>query len=443
MNPDSPLSTTNHSKRNRLSLGEVADMMRRKDAGRIYAKPLAPTDSSQGQIYLRSGKGPEVFNVLPHDPIYLDTSPPKNPNFKAPLNFHWMDDEGNTFRAPGAQLILYPEYPEVRLSGLINKAEWAPREVIRDRSERRGRLLIAGIRSSGAILAYAMPAEDRSPDDSKLFTDEIGVFHQLAYSGIPPRARLIETLREIHQEGWVRGCRLKSDGSVEPYDAQNGPGYTLEALLDIRPNSNCEPDFEGWEIKTHSKRSSTPITLFTPEPDGGLYGEDGLEKFIRQHGYESKKKGRLNFSSRHRAGKHNQKTGLKLVGYDYRGQRLEDLHGGLRLIDEDGNPKAKWSFAKLIDMWNRKHARAAYVRYERRERNGHTEYRFGPKVRIGIGTDFHLFLDALARDEAFFDPGSKLTGLHTGNTKVKARSQWRIPARYLNGLYDEMTKVTL
>ncbi len=40
---------------------------------------------------------------------------------------------------------------------------------------------------------------------------------------------------------------IKSDGSITPYLARNGGGYTLEAELGILPNSYSEPDLLGWE----------------------------------------------------------------------------------------------------------------------------------------------------------------------------------------------------
>ena len=46
----------------------------------------------------------------------------------------------------------------------------------------------------------------------------------------------------------------------------------------IIPNGRSEPDYMGWEMKAYS---SGRITLMTPEPDGGMYGEAGVKAFVR------------------------------------------------------------------------------------------------------------------------------------------------------------------
>jgi hypothetical protein len=423
------------------SLHSVIENMRSLGAERIYSKKLAANDSSRGQYYVGAANSFNTFNLLPHSYTWLDTSPPKYSNFKASLIFRWMDDEGSTFLAPGAQLILYPNYPEVRLSGLTKGTHWSPESVIMERSDADGRLLILGVCPDGTILGYGMNAEDRSSEYQKYVVDRLGVFDQLSLPDRNPEGKLLEGLKEIHREGWIPGRKLEADGSVVDYDRSNGAGYTLEACLGIRPNAECRPDFEGWELKAHS---SNPITLFTPEPDGGFYAEEGAKQFIRQHGYPSSSEdGRLNFSSRHRAGQTNEKTNLELTGYSLEEQSIEDPAGGLKLLDEDGNVAAMWSFAKLLSMWKNKHGRAVYVPYERREQDGRYEYRYGPNVRVAWGTDFRNFLTALKRNAAFFDPGSKLTGIDTGSPNVKVRSQWRIPPDEIGLLYNETEEVSL
>ncbi len=78
--------------------------------------------------------------------------------------------------------------------------------------------------------------------------------------------------------------------------------YTLEAALGIRPNGRAEPDYQGWEVKQYSVRdftrfsAKTPVTLLTPEPDGGLYNDD-IQQFMMTHGYADRNgvPDRLNF----------------------------------------------------------------------------------------------------------------------------------------------------
>ena len=92
---------------------------RMKDLGaiKIYAKRLAPQDNSKNQLYL--GSNYSALNVIPHGEVYTDGSlaaGSKRERAKAEIKFFWIDEHG-LYHAPHAQFILYPKYPEVRMSG--------------------------------------------------------------------------------------------------------------------------------------------------------------------------------------------------------------------------------------------------------------------------------------------------------------------------------------
>ena len=53
---------------------------------------------------------------------------------KADVRFFWLDEEV-LHPAPNAQLILYPKYPEVRMSGFLMGCSKAPSELMRQRLE--------------------------------------------------------------------------------------------------------------------------------------------------------------------------------------------------------------------------------------------------------------------------------------------------------------------
>src|SRR5258707_14562892 len=97
----------------------------------VLCKPLAENDNSKNQVYL--GPGFTALNMLPHGDVVPDKSS-KEPNFKSSLEFAWIDEDLKLSRAPGAQLILYPDYPEVRLSGFLRGSETAPSALMRPRS---------------------------------------------------------------------------------------------------------------------------------------------------------------------------------------------------------------------------------------------------------------------------------------------------------------------
>jgi hypothetical protein len=84
-------------------------------AVRAFCKPLAENDNSKQQIYL--GGNLDVVQMFPFEAVEA-TPNGKNSTYKAKLDFVWVGD-GVTEQATGAQLILYPQYPEVRLSGFL------------------------------------------------------------------------------------------------------------------------------------------------------------------------------------------------------------------------------------------------------------------------------------------------------------------------------------
>lgn len=249
------------------------------------------------------------------------------------------------------------------------------------------------------------------------------------------KVKVLEALRLIHAGGFHTSCKMNTNGSVLPYNASNGGGFTLEALLGIPPNSKAEPDYLGWEIKSHS---SNRVTLMTPEPKGGFYGEQGAKAFVERYGH-AVKDGGMYFTGGHKIGMPCTATGLtmQLTGYDPVSGKLLDVRGAVRLVDSAGYEAASWGFAELLTHWNCKHAFAAYVRYTSQKTP--IAYRYDTPVLMGEHTDFGKFLHALCTGAIVFDPGSKVTHAHTAQSKVKARSQFRINTNNLGLLYQTLT----
>ena len=93
-----------------------------------------------------------------------------------------------------------------------------------------------------------------------------------------------------------------------------------------------------------------------------------------------------------------------------------------------------WHFAGLIEHWNKKHAKAAYVPYLARNAPVQ-QYNYGDRVRLGENTNFLKFLNAMAKGIVIYDPGIKLETGTNGRTTVKRRSQFRIRSAELGELY--------
>jgi hypothetical protein len=422
---------------------QLTSFLRTLDVKKILFKALSENDNTKQQIYLGSD-----FKSLSEIPFSDVTVHPevKRANFKARLNFFWINDYYNHSRAPHAKLILYPKYPEVRLSGFMAGCATAPKGTMNpiplgsrgESGKKDGRILILGIagdkiysylalkgsRLSSSILAIIESAE---PAGGALFklpgSDEAS----------NSRAELINRLSTINAMGWIESCRLDAQGKKVSYQAENGGGYTLEAQFEITPNGYSDPDFKGWELKAFSHNK---ITLMTPEPDSGFYKEHGSIEFIRKYGHVTGEN-EMYFTGDHKVGGMNKTTNMRLEvrGYDQTRKIIDDVEGGLVLVSEDSTEAAIWSFSFLLKHWSRKHAHACYVKCEKNRLNGLIGYRYLSPVFLGEGTDFTRFLDALVEGVIIYDPGQKLYLRENGTFTSKRRSQFRINFKLLGNLY--------
>jgi hypothetical protein len=91
---------------NELDLDGLKKLMSAAGATQLYLKRLAENDNSKNQVYL--GPGFTALNVLPSGAFIGEPDSPKR--LKALLNFVWLSASGGRVPAPGAQLILYPQY---------------------------------------------------------------------------------------------------------------------------------------------------------------------------------------------------------------------------------------------------------------------------------------------------------------------------------------------
>lgn len=416
--------------------------MKNHGVERIVFKCLAENDNIKQQIYF--GGSFEAINIIPFGSVTPGNIDGKQPNFKAALDFSWIGYDGKIEPAPGAQLILYPKYPEVRLSGIVQNCKIAPRDHLQPvlRTDRKffnnkdGRVLVLGLRPDGQILAYLVPADTVASSEFLLLADNSSLFtHINITANLATKDMLLSKIQDIQSKRWLPGCRLNRKGQMVNYSAINAGGYTLEAHMGIIPNGKSEPDWEGWELKAFT---GSRITLMTPEPDGGFYGEFGVAEFVEKYGHETAKETKY-FTGTHRFGRENQRTNMCMVleGYDAQSNKIVNITGGLVLLDSNEDPAALWTFSKLIEHWGKKHAHAAYIPYEVREENGTREYAYTNPVKIGEGTDFSKFLTAFISGKVYYDPGNKIT---FGVRKTtKARNQFRMNPADLNLLYSKFS----
>lgn len=431
---------------NELSLEQLKHLMRSADVTQLYLKRLADNDNSKNQVYL----GPDfsALNVLPTGELIGDEDKPTR--LKAPLHFSWITSEGVLSSAPNAQLILYPQYPEVRFSGFLKSCTNAPSDLMTVRQA--GRILFFGVTASGHVVGFVASHESAIAREIEALhlQPEIGVFSQIALEvRTDDRQILLSELSRIARLGWIHSRRLNSKGELLPCNAPNCGGYTLEAELGIRPNGIADPDFHGWEIKQHAVtnllRPATggPITLMTPEPTSGVYVEHGIREFIRRYGYPDKTiADRMNFGGIHTAVKVCAATRLSLTleGYDTEKQKISDFSKGVSLLDQNGEAAATWHYKDLLSHWTRKHAKAAYIPSITRKEPA-IQYQYGRRVRLAEGTEFLLFVKAVAAGAVYYDPGIKIVNASLAKPEIKKRSQFRIHSASIPLLYKKVEEV--
>jgi hypothetical protein len=436
-----------------MNLKSLIKLFSDKTCENICVKHLSPNDNSKNQIYL--GGSFEALNLLPIQEIIPDNEGTRRQaTFKSKLNFSWIDDAGILSPAPHAQLILYPDYPEIRFSGFLLGSRNAPSELMTSRV--KDRLLFFGVNNKGGVLGYVCAPDAQLAKEFNSLNDvEVqGVFRILQIQNQTiqkdTKSQLLDELKRIHQLGWINSKKLGLNGEELSCDSPHCGGYTLEAELGITPNGFSEPDYLGWEIKQFNVSkfnlyNSKVITLMTPEPTGGMYVNEGVRSFIEKYGYADKmgRLDRMNFGGVHKNGITHKLTGLKLFldGFDAETGKITNINGAIVLSDSKDRAAASWSFASLLKHWNRKHNKAAYIP-SMIKREFINKYSYGNNIILGNGTDFSLFLKEMALGNIVYDPGIKLENI-SKKPSIKRRSQFRIKSGHLPKLYTNNEVVDL
>lgn len=435
--------------------------MKAQGVSELLIKRLAPNDNTKNQIYV--GGDLSDLGKIPSDDLVLKLgrsaklpTSKRGPIFHASVKLAWLTENGRVEPAPNAKLIVYPQYPEVRLSGFISGCRSAPSALFDATKHGRqpGRVLLMGVTPAGTVIAAAfLPDHPVARELATVSGEAYGALRILdiaeAKTTDSEQMLLIELAR-IHNSGWITSKRLSRAG-LAVCKGPNCGGYTLEAELGIAANGLAEPDFHGWEVKQHGVKSferpqASVVTLLTPEPSSGVYVTEGVEAFIRRWGYADTlgRGDRLNFGGIYRSGRPaHARTNLRLVieGFDAESRAIRG-DGSVALIDDRGQVAAAWSFPKLMDHWKRKHAKAVFVpsisQAEPMQR-----YRYGGRVLLAEGAEFLRLLQGFAAGVVYYDPGIKLEGASSATPVYKRRSQFRINSANLPSLYVRSRDVDL
>lgn len=437
-----------------IDLATVFAMFIDNGVTEVLYKILPRNANSKNQVYLASdfsqlGKIPSG-EIVAHQST-SEKSGKQEAVFRSSLEFFWLGRDGRPHQAPRAQLIFYPQYPEVRFSGFLQGCKNSPSTLWTKgkRGEEPDRLLVLGIGNGRKIIAITLPPESPAAKEIRE-TEPHEAYGALGILPMPGQnedngfLELMSELCKIHRRMWVPSTRLDRNGSLVPCNAPNCNGNTLESLLGIRSNGYSLPDFRGWELKTRQvsnveKPGSSTVTLFTPEPAAGVYTDAGVVEFVRRYGYPDTRgrDDRLNFGGVYRAHRPaHHRTGLRLVLDGFQaGSGKYTSTGAIQLLDRKDSVAAAWPFAKLMDHWKTKHAHAAFVPSQQRT-TPERQYRYGRKVLLGEGAEFGLLLRAIHEGKVYYDPGIKLEGASSGTPRSKKRSQFRVTSKDLPTLYE-------
>jgi hypothetical protein len=442
----------------RFPLEQLASYFNKQGATEVLIKHLVSNNNSKNQIYLPGDIS--SLSLLPIGELQASEGSSNKighsgPIFKAKLDLWWLN-EGELCQAPDTKLIVYPQYPEMRLSGFLNRCKNAPSELMdyHKRGREADRVLVLAPLPDKRVIAVLFAPESLEAELIRSAGGEpYGVLRRFDLGGtgqFDSESLLLSELRRIHLKGWLAPEYRRHDGTWAPCRGTNCGGVTLESHLGISANGYAEPDFHGWEIKQHAVpawgRAGRAITLLTPEPTGGAYVDDGVESFIRSWGYADRKgrNDRLNVGGIYQVGKSaSSLTGLRLVLDGYNADREEfTSEGAVLLVDRTDRVAASWTFAKLMNHWKRKHAKAAFVP-SMSKKEPDIRYCYGSEIHLGEGGRFSYLLRAFAYGLVYYDPGIKMEGVSGEKPVVKRRSQFRIQGKNLSTIYQKYRAVDL
>ncbi|NEX62471.1 MvaI/BcnI family restriction endonuclease [Noviherbaspirillum galbum] len=436
------------------SVEEIAAKCASFGADLALLKLLPRNANDKNQIYLASDFGLlyDLFDLTLAE-RGMSTSETKGrsaPGTRIPEavfnSFSWAQRDGALIPARRVKAIIYPQYPEARLSGFQTVNNTIPQSLTvgytkEHSAEKRLLVLARTPRGKCVGLVYfrlsaklereieALPGFERARACKRLTINQGNT------------AKLEAALATVLGRS-IPGCRLDAYGRSLPFSGTQVCGYTLEHELGIVPNSGSDGDLFGIELKTHTQ---VKVTLFTPEPDGGLYAKDFVG-FMNKYGYRDAN-GDLRFTGIHRANKYCPKSKLTLQIREFRIEdeqikafpynpdtpltpKMDSIE--VALIAGDDEVAASWSLERLMNCWGAKHNEVVYIPAEKlpnsdvatRELGYVYTVTFGTKVMWCRDTSAERLLQAINDGVIFLDPAPKLHATDHGQNK--RRAQWRV-----------------
>ena len=456
------------------SLAEVSALLQRHEVDLAVLKVLPKNANDKNQVFVASSFTDlhKLFDMRLSErgPTASRKSAAKQgSNIPEAVftSFEWLKPDGTRHKAKNVKVIVYTQYPEARLSGFLTTANTMPRSLsvaFTKAHPQARRLLVLGRLPGGACLAMVCI------DFSDAFLDEIRALASLGRGKVCKLLRIQQNFSQklLDQLAGIvgkplRGCKLNKAGDTRPFTGTQVCGYTLEHALGIVPNSSKDGDLYGIELKTHTKPKTT---LFTPEPDFGLYAAD-FGQFMRTYGYLSADGTEYRVTGIHKANVRCSKSKLTLHVREYRVDSRGELApfpydpqtsltkklGAVEvvLLDDSGNVAAGWTLERLMNNWGAKHNKAVYISAKKEENPNAADFAAGytvqviysPEVIFCEGTSAERLLNAISGGLIYLDPGPKLVPLKPADNK--RRSQWRVAniETAVADLYDTVRHISL
>jgi hypothetical protein len=448
------------------SLANIEQQLRAIGADKAILKMLPKNANDKNQVYFASSFS-SLYNNFDltlaergaSTSLTKDHSTPGSYIPEAVFNqFSWMKRDGSLVKAKNVKVIVYTQYPEARLSGFQTVENTMPQSLsiaYTKANPECKRLLVLGRLPGGVCVALVYL------DVPEALAAEVAALPGLEGSKVCKvlkidqgyGEKLFGQLAEIVSRP-LKGCRLDTFGNTLSFTGTQVCGYTLEHALGIAPNAGKDGDLYGIELKTHTQ---VKVTLFTPEPDFGLYTQS-FETFMRKYGYEAD--GDLRVTGIHRADKRCAKTGLTLQVREYhvadpgnpKSDWVRDATGKREpfsydpstsltskmnaievvLVDDSGNIAAGWSLERLMNNWGVKHNEVVYLSAAKTDNPDMGEVAqgfeylvtFAPKVIWCRETSAEHLLKAIKEGVIFLDPAPKF--VPGDPSKNKRRAQWRV-----------------
>ena len=459
------------------NMNYVSEVLRSKGCHVALIKKIPPNANDKNQVYFHPDFSllNAYFDLdisergLSNSTTKLRSKPGKAIPQAVFRQFYWCDNKQNLYQAKNCKAIVYTQYPESRLSGFITQSNEMPRSMSIDyvkRPDRLDRYLVLAARSDGAAIALMLVAPSAafvSEFNNLDYSLNSKICKVLHFSDVSQTnsAKLETILRREVAGKTLTGCRYDKTGTTIPFTGTQVHGYTLEHACGIRPNSDKNGDYLGIELKCFTRKK---LTLFTPEPDGGLY-KKSFKNFMTKYGYL--KDDCYRFTGLHRAYVQNSKTGLTLKiywwdklsksefikkAYDPQvllAKQMRELD--VVLEDDMGNIAASWSLERLMGCWGAKHNEVVYVPAVKAPNSNVTELNEGYKFQISFSenvlwcrnTTAERLLQAIDNGLVYLDPAPKYS--KDDPSLNKRRSQWRVNDIYKAAafLYDENVQKTL